>query len=361
MKCPFCGADRPEEESICSVCGNALIQTDEENAEAVSAPLSAEEADMTEKETCTAEAKRHRRWPWILLVVLLVLGIAVSAFGGYWAYNWYWKRDMTVSDVSNNNGGSAAVTASRTVRVTIPEGYTANQIAELMESSGVCSAEAFYAAVQTADFSDYPFVAAISAEEMGERYIGRACRLEGYLFPDTYEFYRNSSGEAAVRRFLANFQNRLKPFEEQLATSERSWDDTVILASLIQWEAAYTADMGKVSRVLCNRLENPSEYPRLQCDSTYKYIREWNAERSGVTLDEDAYDTYVRRGLPAGAISNPGLDALQAAISPSEDEEVKNCYFFATDYKTGITYYSRTYAEHVAVCREHGIGVHAED
>ena len=68
-----------------------------------------------------------------------------------------------------------------------------------------------------------------------------------------------------------------------------------------------------------------------------------------------SYNTYKREGFPIGAIGNPGLDALLAAVNPSEDETIKKCYYFATDYKTGITYFSKTYTEHQAVIQKYGI------
>lgn len=338
MTCPHCGKTLLDEAVLCDACGCSTLS--EEGPESI-LPTS-------------PPPRPRRKWPWILAVLLLLAAMASAVAGGLWYYHRQQGGSSTAPD-SSEPEISSGEPVSRTVRVTIPEGYTADRIAEQLEEAGVCTAVAFYEAVQTADFSDYPFVAAIPADS------GRACRLEGYLFPDTYEFYRGSTGEAAVRRFLDNFQNRFGPYEEQLAADGRTLEEVVILASLIQWEAGYAEDMSRVSRVLCNRLDNPAEYPRLQCDSTYRYISEWNAARSGVELEEAAYDTYVRRGLPAGAISNPGLAALRAALSPSDEEIVRDCYFFATDYTTGITYYSRTYAEHVAVCREHGIGIHARD
>ena len=72
-----------------------------------------------------------------------------------------------------------------------------------------------------------------------------------------------------------------------------------------------------------------------------------------------AYDTYQRRGLPVGPINNPGMNAIEAALNPSEEEEIMDCYFFATDLKTGVTYYSKTLKEHEAVCKKYGIGMYA--
>jgi UPF0755 protein len=123
-------------------------------------------------------------------------------------------------------------------------------------------------------------------------------------------------------------------------------DEAVTLASIIQWEVGYPAEMDRVSRVLWNRLESP-DYPRLQCDVTKKYLRELAA--NGFSPNEAVYDTYVCRGLPVGAINNPGLHALTAAVSPSNEEDCADCYFFVTDAKNNAVYYSKTYAQHLAV------------
>ena len=110
--------------------------------------------------------------------------------------------------------------------------------------------------------------------------------------------------------------------------------------------------MKRVSRVLWNRLESP-DYPRLQCDTTFRYLKQLTD--AGVTVSDRsdaAYDTYICRGLPVGAIGNPGLDALTAAVSPSEEEVCAGCYFFLTD-REGAVHYSRTYAEHLAACQKY--------
>ncbi|MCL2487060.1 MAG: endolytic transglycosylase MltG [Oscillospiraceae bacterium] len=238
-----------------------------------------------------------------------------------------------------------------TVRVTIPEGKTLDEIAALLEKKRVCPATDFYAAVQNGDFFDYDFIRDLPESP------GRGHRLEGYLFPDTYEFYTDSSAASAIRRMLNNFTNRIVPLRPILAESDRTIHDIVLMASIIEREVYSAADMKRVSRVLHNRLHNPAEFPRLQCDSTGEYVDKVNAA-GYITLKDEDYNTYQRRGMPAGPISNPGLNALTAAVYPSEEASVISCYFFASDITTGITYFSKTYAEHVEICERYKIGVH---
>ena len=246
------------------------------------------------------------------------------------------------------------------VSVTIKEGFTINQIAEELEKAGVCDADDFFEAVVYGKYEDaYDFVAAIPGIEQGSQYEGRIYKLEGYMFPDTYEFFTGSSGDTVVRKFLDNFAARLDTkLRSAISAQGKTIDEIIVMASIIQGEASKEDDMLKVSRVLYNRLNNPSEYPRLECDSTQKYINDFISQIEGLEITNKAYDTYKRTGLPAGAINNPGLMAIQAAINPSQDEEVAGCYFFATDFNTGITYYSKTLKEHERICRKYGIGMY---
>ncbi len=241
------------------------------------------------------------------------------------------------------------------VTVTIPEGYTVEQIAELLEDNGVCKEEEFFDAVVNGDF-DYDFIKVISSDEQRE---GRIYQLEGYLFPDTYNFYENSSGEAVVERMLQNFDNKINEnVREKMSTANLTIDETIILASLIQGEAAKPEDMKGVSRVLFNRMESGSGYAKLELDSTRDYVQGILPSIEGIEVTGSAYNTYVREGLPVGAINNPGMEAIEAVFSPSEAPEIINCYFFATDYDTGITYFNETFAQHEHTCRKYGIGAY---
>lgn len=246
------------------------------------------------------------------------------------------------------------------VSVMVPEGSTIDDIAKLLEEADVCSSDEFYQAVVQIDYDDYDFIKAIPTAEQGEEYEGRIYKLEGYMYPDTYEFFTKSSGETVVRKFLDNFEKRVDTkVRSAISAKGMTIDQVIIMASIIQGEAAKTNDMLLVSRVLYNRLANPNMYPQLQCDSTRDYVESLIPSVEGVEITNIAYDTYKRKGLPVGAINNPGMDAIMAAINPSEDEEAQEYYFFATDYTTGITYFSKTYAEHEKICRKYKIGVHA--
>ena len=238
-------------------------------------------------------------------------------------------------------------TLGEIVTLTFPEGWTIQQIAEKLESNDVCTASAFVTTLQTVDFSeDYDFIAKINNKEQRFR------ALEGYLYPDTYQFYVGENPSSVIRRFLDNFE--AKWTEEYQARAEElgmSVDEVITLASVIQMEAANYEQMPGVSSVLHNRLDNSYTFPRLECDSTTAYYSKVIAPQFTNSSDDlkklenfrNLYDTYDTdcTGLPIGAIANPGGDAISAALYPSDT----GYYFFNHDVNGGI-YYAVTAAEH---------------
>ena len=253
------------------------------------------------------------------------------------------------------------MTPRETVKVTIPEGKTVEEIADILEENGACTAEDFFNAVLYGEY-DFDFIKELPATKEDGEISERIYRLEGYLFPDTYEFYVGSSGETVVTRMLENFDKKLTP-ELRKQIAERGWtiDQAVIIASLVEGEAASKEDMEKVSKVLQNRMSNTNEYPKLQLCSTRDYVKALSPTLKEIVVNDTtkmAYNTYDRTGLPVGAINNPGLQAIEAALNPSTDKAMQTCYFFATDYNTGITYFSQTFAEHERICKRYKIGMY---
>lgn len=242
-----------------------------------------------------------------------------------------------------------STTESLTVRITFPEGYTALEIAEKLEKNKVCSAADFMKAAKSRELAEqFGFFKDMKDEE------NRAFLLEGYIFPDTYEFYKGESAESAISRFLRNTQNKLT--DEMKAKAEKlgySMDEIITLASVVQAEAGIVKEMGKVSSVIHNRIKSP-DYGLLQCDVTINYVNENIFESPYVSGDKarfsEHYNTYKKRGLPVGAICNPGLDAINAALNPEETDY----FYFVTD-KDWNYYYSSSYEEHLKNCKICGI------
>ena len=188
-------------------------------------------------------------------------------------------------------------------------------------------------------------------------------KCEGYLFPETYEFLKDDTVHNYVATFYAQFDAQIT--EEMYAELEKqamTLPELITLASFVQEEAGNSQD-SNVAQVFRNRLADGSPYPRLQSntsshiqsDDDNNYLWNWVAPYYGGwdKIPENivaAYDTYSCTGLPAGPISNPGLAAIKAALTPEPDEAAKNAYFFVTDLK-GSYYYAHTLSEHNANCK----------
>lgn len=237
-------------------------------------------------------------------------------------------------------------TTSNVVRVTFPEGSTVSQIAQLLEENGVCSAAEFMAAANDSLNIEGGGFDIPNPEE-------RAFLLEGYVFPDTYDFYRNGSASAALSRFINNTQTKLD--EEVLNRCNElgyTVDEILTIASIIQEEAGNPAEMGKVSSVIHNRLDS-SSFPKLQCDVATFYLRDFvkpyvDEARYGELVD--LYNTYNCEGLPAGPITNAGMDAINAALYPEDTDY----YYFVTD-SDGNYLYAETWSGHLENCDIAGI------
>lgn len=205
-----------------------------------------------------------------------------------------------------------------TVTVTIPEGKTVKQTFQILAEHGVCAYETLLDCAANHEFK-YGFLMELP--------YGEANRLEGYLFPDTYQFYASSTPEEAIDKFLSNFNNKVT--DEMMMEAENlgySFHEIVTIASLIEMEAGNDTERNTISSVIHNRL-NSSYYPYLQIDATIQYALE---ERKEKLLDEDLavdspYNTYKYTGLPPGPIANPGLSSLRAALAP----ENTGYYFYA--------------------------------
>ncbi len=239
-----------------------------------------------------------------------------------------------------------------TVSVMIPEGTTLEGIAALLETNGVCDAEDFYRALETFDYDQYDFFKEIPADKRKDR----TYLAEGYLFPDTYEFYLDDAAGSVIERMIDNFEARMDDAFDTIRASGRTVDEIVTAASIVQHEAGNAEDMPRVMRVILNRLANPSSFPRLEMDSTQDYLD--GLDHVNGAAYRSAYDTYAKEGMPVGAIGNPGLQALNAAINPSQEPEILNCYYFASIVEEGTTAFFETFAEHEAYCIEHGIGMY---
>lgn len=247
-----------------------------------------------------------------------------------------------------------------TITLQFTEGMNVIEIAEQLYDSGVTSdKEQFLQLCNSSEFDeDYSFIADI--EDNPERLY----KLEGYLFPDTYEFYVDEDPALTISRFLDNFDRRvcdtkleLAGFSEKItiedlaARSDMSIDEIVNIASIVQGEAANVEDMYNVASVIENRLERGASMDiyTLGMDSTQFYPYSSFEEIPEDIRDtfESAYETYDSEGLPPGAICSPGLDAITAAVNPNSTNYFYFCHGEGSDGEA-TSYYAETLLQHQA-------------
>lgn len=240
------------------------------------------------------------------------------------------------------------------VRVTIPEGYTVDQIIDLLVSKGIGQREDYVEAINNYPYK-HEFVRLL--DEMGYSE-DRIYRLEGYLYPDTYDFYTDTAEYLVINRFLNNFNTRFwqhyeDSYKADVEALGMTFDDIVTMASLVQMEAKYIIDYECISYVFHNRLSHSNTYPCLESDATIQYFLDARKEDlSAEDLKTDnPYNSYLYAGLTPGAICCPGLDALEAAIYPAPPVDAYgreiNAFYFVSDV-TGKTYYANNNAGHEA-------------
>ena len=218
------------------------------------------------------------------------------------------------------------------VRVTIPEGYTLQDICDLLVEKKVLTAEKFWETANT-----YPFSHAMLADvPMVDN------RLEGYLFPDTYDFYVGDNAVNVINKMLNNFVKKYtKAMRNLTEANGLTIAEVVKVASLVEKEAKLADERTTIAGVIYNRLHS-SSFPYLQIDATIMYA---TGHKDTLTADDlkidSPYNTYTHEGLPPTAICNPGVSCLMAAIQP----EKSRYYYYVAD-TDGSHIFSRTLDEH---------------
>ena len=253
---------------------------------------------------------------------------------------YYFTDDMGVEKMLTRFKTSS--TRGAVISITIPEGYTVDQIFQRLEKNKVCSADSLYRVLQTVDFgNEYDFIAKL--ENTDERY----CVLEGYMFPATYEFEQGAEPASVIRKFLDAFKSRwTEEYAAKATELGMSVDEVINLASILEKEGTDKQQFTQISSVLHNRLNRPGVYPTLECNSTKDYVKNTVAKRASSPMLKKfivSYSTYDSPGLPPSAICNPGAEAIDAALNP----EISQNYFFRHD-KNNKIYLAKTLEEHSA-------------
>lgn len=224
---------------------------------------------------------------------------------------------------------------------TIPEGKNIEEMAAILKEKNICASGDFVDETKkVADYQkQYSFLKDIPLEANN----GESRSLEGYLFPDTYKIKKNATAEEVVLVMLDRFEEIYTPeYLKRTAEMDKTIDDIVILASVIELEAGHQEDREPIASVFYNRLDQDM---LLEADSTTNYAR---GDKKVILTTEQTridspYNTYVYPGLPFGPIGSPGEESLQAALYPAQTDY----FFFVSNIETGKTYFNKTYEEHL--------------
>jgi len=245
------------------------------------------------------------------------------------------NTDMDYRALVTNMGSRSA--SRMTATVTIPEGYTLEQIFELLEERGVTTVEKLNDMAANHDYA-FSFLQDIP--------LGSPNRLEGYLFPDTYEFYMGEDAKYVINKMLVNFDAHVTDeLRQVIADKEMTIHDIVIAASLIERETD-GSDQTKIASVIYNRLNSNVTNGKLEIDATVQYaLPERKDKLTYEDLEIDSpYNTYLYKGLPVGPISNPGMVAIRAAIYPENTKYYwyvlgdDNIHHFFSNYDSFVNF-----------------------
>lgn len=272
-------------------------------------------------------------YPLVFRLFCLVSNAKEKVAAGTYELN----TEMDYRAIINNISSQSA--SRMTTTVTIPEGYTVHQIFELLEEKGVSTVGKLE---DTAANHDYAF-SFLEGIDLGE-----SSRLEGFLFPDTYEFYLGEDPLYVINKMLVNFDSHLTDsMRSQIESSGFTIREMMTIASLIEKETDGT-DRGKISSVIHNRLNHTDSTHGggyLNIDASIQYVL---PEGQIVTKEDyqtvdSPYNTYLYKGLPPGPIANPGMESIQAAMYPDDTS-----YYYYALGDDGLHHFFQTYAEHQA-------------
>ena len=227
----------------------------------------------------------------------------------------------------------------KTATITFKEGTTLYEAANLLEKNNVCKADDFL--FEFNKDQGYDFEDEISGNE------NAFYDMEGYFFPDTYEFYVGDTGFNITKTVRNHFQKKFTDsMLSQMKKQKLTMNQLMTLASMVQWEAGSTKDMPKVASVFLNRLNDPDTFPTFQSDATKKYIDKVIKKAADTTAEiehyEECYDTYNYKGLPSGPVCNPGIEAIKAVLNPAKTDY----YYFCNNLKTKESFFAKTLEEH---------------
>lgn len=237
------------------------------------------------------------------------------------------------------------VAQSNLVTVTVPEGYTLVRLSWLLEDKGICSSDAFIEAAQNYDLSKFSILSSVRSAK-------NVCfPLEGYLFPATYEFKKNTDPNEVIQKMVSTFSSRFTDDMQARAKAlGYSVHEILTIASIIEKEAFTAEQRTLIASTLYNRLDKGM---KLQCDVTVKYCTGVIETQYPDKIDHYKYyyNTYRCDALPAGPICNPGMSSINAALYPDDTDYL---YFVIDTEPPYEARFAATYEEHQKNCAEMG-------
>ncbi len=275
-------------------------------------------------------------------VVLRDSYVKTSRLGGpYEAGVYYLNGKMGLEGMLITLKGNTV--SSETVMLSFPEGYTVPEIVNKLADNDVCDKAALLSVIQSTEFS-FSLVNDLKAND------SIPYRLEGFMFPDTYEFYIDESAASVVRKFLENGEAKFpEQYKQRCDELGLSTYEVITIASIVEKEAANDEQKKTIAAILLNRLSDKANFPTLGCQSTMDYITNKVSPNLSSTSSHtaDYYMAYYNTnntstvvGLPAGPICNPGTASIEAVLYPEDT----GATFFFHDTK-GVLYTANNYTE----------------
>lgn len=243
------------------------------------------------------------------------------------------KRDMNYAEIISALEGVSEKKDG--IKFTVTEGEEIDQIVDDLAKKGLGDKDKFNDVIKNGNF-DYDYIKEIKRTDN---------RLEGYLFPDTYEFFKGEGEQAIINEMVENFNKRTGELRAQIRQRGLKLDDIIIMASIVEREGKKKDELPIVASVFYNRIKDKM---KLESCATVQYILPERKDILSVadTKIDNPYNTYKYLGLPPGPISNPGLDAISAAVNPASTD-----YYFFVAKKDGSSLFAKTFAEHQKNCK----------
>lgn len=290
----------------------------------------------------------------------------IRSYGNYQSGYYNLQKSMDLDSIAKQlqEGGTETPQPPVLGKITIPEGYTLEQIAETVTANAAATSkknaktpfnkEDFLNKVQDEDFiakmlAKYPqLLATLPGKDSGVKY-----RLEGYLFPATYEYGKETTVEELIDQMLAAMNTNLSQYYSTIESKNLTVNEVLTLASLVEKEGSTDQDRKDIASVFYNRLNQAMP---LQSNIALLYAQGKLGKKT--TLKEDAeidtnidspYNVYKNQGLMPGPVDSPSLSALEATINPSKTDYL----YFVANVETGVVYFANTYEEHAKNVEEH--------